>query len=117
MGILDEKDVRIPSRLLNGRIMGDNECDKFREMDDELEETKKAQDIFMIAQMINSVEKDVAEALTDKWNVNKNATSKEFFVIADKELIRLGKPLHIALKQTTPEKRKSKLQRTEISGN
>jgi hypothetical protein len=31
--------------------------------------------------------------------VNKNITRKEFFQMAERELARLGKPLHVALKQ------------------
>jgi hypothetical protein len=117
MGILDEKDVRIPSRLQTVESLGKMIATSFGRWMTSWNGTKKAQDIFMIAHLINSVEKDVAEALTEKWNVNKNATSEEFFIIADKELIRLGKLLHIALKQTTPEERKSKPLGTEISGN
>jgi hypothetical protein len=76
--------------------------------------SKKLEDLFLISHLINSVEKEVSETLLEKWNVNKNVTREEFFQMADRELARLEKPLHVALKhvvgsnskllQTKPDK-------------
>jgi hypothetical protein len=75
--------------------------------------SKKSEDLFLISNLINSVEKEVSETLLEKWNVNTNVTREEFFQMADRELARLGKPLHVALKHVVGSNSKLLLTKPE----